>query len=641
MMKHFSWRTLTVSLLILLGVVYALPNLYPQVPALQISAKSATAIPATVVSTVQQSLAEAKIAHQAISHTSASENTAVTQSLWVKFYSTDTQLQARDVLKAKLPANYNVVASLQDTTPAWLQAIGAHPMKLGLDLRGGIHFLLFVDLQAMVKQRLQGDIQSMGTALRQQDIRYSGLSPLQMNGAISGIEVRFRTTTARDAGLAYLHKNYPDYLFKEIKQNVDGQLVLHGALSPQALQNSNRYAMEQNISILTTRVNALGIAEASITQQGADHISVDLPGIQDPARAREMIGKVASLKFQLVDTDHDAATAAATGTIPFGSELYRDQGRPVLLKNEVILKGSNVVGASTGIDQMGRPAVNVRLGSGEVNFHRVTGANIGKPMAVVYVESILQSKMVKGKRVNTLKQVPKIISIATIQSALPGNFQITGLESQRYAQDLALQLRSGAYVAPISIVRNLVVGSTMGKSNIDKGVMSTLIGFVLVVLFMAFYYRVFGLVASFALLLNVVFIIAILSILSATLTLPGIAGIVLTMGMAVDANVLINERIREELRRGMTPLASIQAGYERAFATIVDANVTTLIVAVILFALSSTSVKSFAVNLMVGLITSMITAIFFTRTLVNLIYGGRHVKQLSIGIRIPTKARGK
>lgn len=639
MFKNISLRVVAVILLILFGIIYALPNLYPEVPALQISAKSTQGLAADIPAKVAADLKSAKLSHlPAVASDRVKDRlSGVTQSMWVQFHDTDTQLQARDVLQSALGKQYSVVASLRATTPAWLQAIGAHPMSLGLDLRGGIHFLLYVDIQSMLKERLQGDIHAMGTNLRQQDIRYSGISHYTSENDMQGVKIAFRQESDLQQAETYLHKNFPDYVFSKVPQTTT--LAITGVLSPTALQGIHRYTMEQTITILTNRVNALGVAEASITQQGADHISVDLPGIQDPARARDMIGKVASLKFQLVDTQQDAAAAAASSVIPFGTQLYHYHGQPILVKDNVILKGSNIVSASAGTDQMGQPSVNVRLGSGEVSFHRITGQNVGKPMAVIYVESIPHLSMQNGKEVTKLEQKAKVISVATIQSALPNTFQITGLESQRYANDLALQLRSGAYVAPISIVRNLVVGSTMGKSNIDKGVMSTLIGFILVVAFMACYYRVFGLVASFALFLNVIFIMALLSLLGATLTLPGIAGIVLTMGMAVDANVLINERIREELRRGVSPLASIKAGYERAFATIVDANVTTLIVAVILFALSSTSVKSFAINLMIGLITSMITAIFFTRTFINMIYGQRTVKHLSIGIRL--QKRGK
>ena len=634
MLRNVSLRVVTVFVLIIIGVIYALPNLYTTIPALQITQKSAQVIPNTLVATIKSTMDQAHIPYLPITRDDGG------RSLWLRFKATDTQLKARDLLKSQLADGYSLVPSLKATTPKWLQAIGAEPMKLGLDLRGGIHFLLYVDIHAMFQQRLKGDIRALGTGLRLQDVRYSEISPYtDTETGVVGVQLVFRDAKSQAAAEAYVSKHNPDYVFSNA--DTDGSFTLRGVLTPVTQRKISEDTMQQNMAILTKRVNALGISEATITQQGSDHISVDLPGIQDPARAAGLIGKVATLNFQLVDTQHDAQTVANTGAVPFGSQLYQSEGQPILLKDQVILTGSNIISASSGVDETGRPSVNVRLGSGEVLFHEITGKNVGKQMAVVYIESQSQTKLVNGKQVTTLKQVPKIISVAVIQSALPNTFQITGLDSQRYAQNLALQLRSGAYVAPIQIVQNVLVGSTMGQSNIDKGVLSTLIGFIAVIIFMACYYRVFGLIASIALLLNVIFIIAVLSILSATLTLAGIAGIVLTMGMAVDANVLINERIREELRRGMSPLASIKAGYDRAFATIVDANVTTLIVAVILFALSDTSVKSFAVNLIIGLITSMITAIFFTRTFVNFIYGRRQVKLLSIGIRLPKSSNKK
>ena len=404
-------------------------------------------------------------------------------------------------------------------------------------------------------------------------------------------------------------------------------------MSTTALSELQRSAMAQNMTTLTNRVNALGISEATVQRQGINQISLDLPGIQDTARAKQLIGKVATLQFRLVDNDGDAFKAQQTGVVPFGSQLFVYNGRPILLKNQVILRGDSITNANAAPDQNGQPSVSVRVGSGVGYFHQVTSENVGKRMGVVYNEIISTPMRVKGKTVISRKKVSKVISVATIQQALANDFQIMGLDSMRYASDLSLQLRSGAYTAPVEIVQNMTVGPTMGAENIRRGVVSTVAGSLLIFLFMALYYRTFGLVADIALLLNTVFIVAVLSMLGATLTLPGIAGIVLTIGMAVDANVLINERIREELRNGMNPLAAISAGYDRAFTTIVDANVTTLIVAVVLFTVSSTSIKSFAINLMIGLLTSMFTAIFFTRAVISLIYSGKRViKRLSIGI---------
>jgi preprotein translocase subunit SecD len=387
------------------------------------------------------------------------------------------------------------------------------------------------------------------------------------------------------------------------------------------------------MNTLRNRVNELGVSEAIVQRQGANHISVDLPGIQDTARAKEMIGKQATLKFQMVDVDRDAESAAISGDVPLGSKLYTYEGRHVLLKDRIILQGDSITYAAASYSQEGRPSVNVHLGGGgEGIFHRVTSENIGKPMAVVYIEPKTEQQIVDGKVVTVTHSTEKVINVATIQSALGNNFEITGLANEKFARDLALLLRSGALVAPVNIVQELTVGPSMGKANIHKGLISVVVGFIFVVLFMAFYYQIFGLIADMALLLNLIFIVAILSILGATLTLPGIAGMVLTVGMAVDSNVLIYERIREELRGGMSIQASIYAGYERAFTTIVDSNVTTLIVAIVMFALGTGPIKGFAVVLTIGLMTSMLTSIVFTRAVVNFLYGRKNVKKLAIGM---------
>jgi len=396
-----------------------------------------------------------------------------------------------------------------------------------------------------------------------------------------------------------------------------------------------QYAIDQNLFILRKRVNELGVGEPVIQQQGADHISVDLPGIQDSAQAKDIIGKVATIQLQLVDMQADAAAAVKTGVTPIGDTLYQTDNGPILLKTQAILTGTSIISASSIIGDNGKPAVSVRVSGSEVpGFNKVTGDNVNKLMAVVYIETNTVKSMENGKIVSRQKQVAKVINVANIEEALGNSFQITNLESAQYAQNLSLLLRSGAYPAPVSFVEERVVGPSLGKENIQMGVRSTEIGSLLVIAFMAFYYAMFGLIADVALLLNIVFIVAILSLLGATLTLPSIAGIVLTVGMAVDANVLINERIREELRNGMSAQAAIAAGYARAFSTIVDANVSTLIVAVVLLALGTGPVQGFAVTLIIGLLTSMITAIFFTRAIVNLTYGRRiNIKKLSIGMK--------
>lgn len=627
MNRYPLWRYLLIIFLVVFGIVYALPNIYGEDPAIQVSTQNASVLPADTTKKITDALSK-----QQISYLSAEQQTP--HNLLIRFSDTESQLKAQDVIQATLGSNYVVALNLAPRTPAWLTAIGAKPMKLGLDLRGGIHFLLKVDVNAMLKERASGDIHAMGQTLREANIRYAGIRSTK-----NGLSIRFRKQSDLKDALPVLKKQYPNYTYKQTEQG--GYSVLSALMTPQNLVQLEQYAVEQNLATLRNRVNALGIGEPVIQQQGKDQISVDLPGIQDTARAKNIIGKVATVRLQLEDLEHDAVTAKQTGVVPFGDTLYTYEGRPVLIKNQVILRGSSITDATPTLDENGRPSVSIRLsGSGISYFNKVTAANVGKPLATIYVETKTSKQIENGKVVTKARQVEKVINVATIQQALGTNFQITGLTSMFEAKNLALLLRSGAYIAPVTFVQEQVVGPSLGKKNIEMGVLSCEVGSVLVILFMALYYRLFGLVANFALIMNVVFVVAIMSILGATLTLPGIAGIVLTVGMAVDANVLINERIREELRLGMSPQASIHSGYDRAFSTIVDANVTTLIVAIVLYALGTGSVQGFAVTLTIGLLTSMVTAIFFTRAIVNLIYGGRSVKHLSIGIKVRKKAEG-
>ena len=615
MLNRYSvWKYMLMFGMLVIAILYAVPNIFGEDSAVQISARSDSVINSAVITQVTTALQNNKLPYLS----AAMED----KDLLVRFPDADTQLRASDVIKATLGKDFIVALNLAPRTPRWLRAIGANPMKLGLDLRGGIHLLLDIDVDSVIKARQEGDSRSFSDQLREKDIRYSSIG-LQ---APNTITLQFRDVATLNQAKSYLSKRYQDYAF-----TVNG-LTLNAGLTQAAIQKIDQYAVDQTITILNKRVNELGVSEAVVQQQGSDQVSVDLPGIQDTARAKDLIGKTATLKFQMVDTDHDVQSAVA-GNVPFGDRLYQYEGTPVLLKNQVILRGDSITYATSGMGEAGHPDVQVRLGGGgESLFSQTTAQNIGKPMAVVYVETQVQTKMINGKPITTQQQIEKVISIATIQSALGSSFEITNLNSPQYAQDLALLLRSGALTAPVNIIQERVIGPTLGKANIHMGVRSVEVGALLVILFMALYYRVFGLVADTALILNIIFIIAVLSILGATLTLPGIAGIVLTVGMAVDANVLINERIREELRNGMSPQASIHTGYDRAFSTIVDANVSTLIVAMVLFALGSGAVKGFAVTLTIGIITSMITAIFFTRGIVNFIYGGRNVKKLSIGI---------
>ncbi|WP_040070730.1 protein translocase subunit SecD [Coxiella burnetii] len=613
MNRYPLWRYILLAVLIIISLIYALPNLYGEDPAIQISAKNSAPIEA-----VEEKI-KSTLNAQHISYLSVRP---VDNTVLVRFPSTEDQLKAQDVIQAVVGTDYSVALNLAPRTPRWLQAIGAKPMRLGLDLRGGIHFLLDVDVGAMVKAQETGDLHTMSTALREARIRYTEMSSDQ-----NGVMIHFRDQAARDQARTLLEKQFPDYRFEATASS------LRGTISITALHQIQQNAVDQITTILRNRVNELGVAEPVIQQQGESQISVDLPGIQDTARAKDIIGKVATIRLQLVDVEHDAETASSTGTVPFGSKLYTFEKQPVLLKQQVVLKGTSIINASSVIGEDGRPAVRVRVSGSDVpSFNRITGENVGKPLAVVYVETQTTRHLVDGKVVTQHRQIERIINIATIQTALGNDFQITNLSTMDYAKNLALLLRSGAYPVPVDFVQERVVGPSLGQENIHMGVLSTEIGALLVIVFMAFYYRLFGVIADIALALNIVFIVAVLSILGATLTLPGIAGIVLTVGMAVDANVLINERIREELRNGMSPQASIKAGYDRAFATIVDANVTTLIVMIILFALGSGPVQGFAVTTTIGLLSSMVTAIFFTRAVANLVYGRRRASRLSIGI---------
>lgn len=615
--RYPIWKYVAFIIIMLIGIIYAAPNLFGEDPAVQISSPNTASLPPALSQKVQETLNVAQIPYTSIQEVSG--------NLLVRFKNPDTQLRARDLIRGALDDQYSVALNLAPRTPRWLQVFGAEPMRLGLDLRGGVHFLLHVDVDSVIKNRLEGETHNITNELRQEKIRYSSVNV----ASPQTINLTFPDEKSVEQALSELPRKFPDFLFT---REPEADLIIQAAITPEAMNKMTDYAVEQNMNILNNRVNELGVSEAVVQRQGRDQVSVDLPGVQDTARAKDLLGKTATLKFQMVDTEHEGSS---TSVVPMGTKLYQYEGHSVLLKNQVILTGGSITYASAGFGEDGRPNVQVRLGGGgESLFHRVTADNIGKPMATVYVESKVDQKLVDGVVTPVRRQVERVINVATIQSALGNNFQITGLASEKYAENLALLLRSGALTAPVDIVQERTVGPSLGAANIEKGFLSLAVGSLLVFFFMIIYYRLFGLFADLALLLNVVFIIAILSLLGGTLTLPGIAGIVLTVGMSVDANVLINERIREELRNGMSPLSSIKAGYDRAFSTIVDANVTTLIVAVVLFALGSGSVKSFAVTLTIGLATSMVTAIYFTRMLVNFFYTRRQPKRLSIGIKV-------
>lgn len=608
------WKNVLIVCVVLLAFVYALPNVYVEDPSVQISPVSPTiSLDQATIDKVTQTLHNANLPYKQIQQ----EN----RSLLVRFSSTDIQFKAKELIQETLGEAYLVAINLAPATPHWLRAIGAMPMKLGLDLRGGVHLLLQVGVDTVIKQRIEGDLNNIGQELRNQRIRYSGMT----RDAANGIRIQFRAPDAMEEANRYLSQHFNEFTWTTDNKN---GFVLQGVLSPPALQLIRQETLDQAMNTLRNMVNELGVSEAVVQQQGTSRVMVELPGIQDTAQAKNLLGKTATLEYHMVDIEHDAR-----GVIPPDDKLYTYEGRPVLLKNQIILRGSSITSAMASAGDDGRPSVNVRLGGGgESLFTKTTAENIGKPMGVLYVEVHSESKDVNGQKVINYQTERKVISVATILNALGNSFQITGLSSPEEARTLALLLRAGALPAPVTIIEERQIGPTLGKQNIHMGVMSVAVGFILVVLFMAFYYGVMGLIADLALTMNLILIVAILSLLGATITLPGIAGMVLTMGMAVDANVLIFERIREELRQGVGIQASIHAGYDRAFMTIVDANVTTLIVAIVLFSLGSGTVKNFAVTLTVGLITSMFTAITGTRAIVNGLYGAKPVKKISIGI---------
>lgn len=617
--KYPLWKNSLLLVLLILGFIYAAPNLFPEQPAVQIS-------PSTAIMHVNLEALQARVNAliKAVQISPVSEELNQ-QTLLLRFNNTDTQLKAKDILSSELGDDYTVAVNLLSSTPRWMQAIGASPMKLGLDLRGGVHFALEVDINNLIAQRMQGLAKNISENLQQARIRYMELTPNEKQ-----LSILFRDTSSLTQAKNLLQQQFPAFEFSEVTDNLKQLIVVW---SNQGLNSLRQLAIDQTINTLRNRINELGVAEPIVQQQGSNRILVDLPGVQDIARAQQILGGTATIEFRLVDTLHDPHLAQTNNAAPVGSQLYQYENQPVLLNKQVILTGNSITDASTSFDESGRSAVSISLGGGgESYFHQVTGENVGKPLAIVYVETKSTVKVVNGKITHIPRKVERIISIARIQTALPPNFQVTGLTNPQEALNLSLLLRAGALPAPIYVVEQRTIGPQLGAENIHKGIISIVVGFMLAVVFMAIYYGVFGVIADIALALNLVLLVALLSLLGMTLTLPGMAGIVLTVGMAVDANVLIFERIREELRNGVSPQTSIHAGYDRALITIIDANVTTLIVALILFGVGTGSIKGFAVTLTIGLLTSMLTGIMITRALINACYGGRPLKRLPIGI---------
>lgn len=615
--KYPLWKNLLLIIIAVIGFIYAIPNLYTEHPVVQITAENPVDYE-EVKNQIQNALERDKINYQAVN--------VREDGIEMIFNSTDTQLLARDVIKNTLGNQYTVALNLAPSTPSWLRRIHAEPMKQGLDLRGGVHFLLEVDVDSVISRRYEGLMRNISQTLREMGIRYTGMRYV----ANKGVYLRFRDEAVLEQALSGLKDKMGDLLVAKSK-NVNELTV---SITPTEINAIRQNTIEQTMSILRNRVNELGVGEAVVQQQGATRVAVDLPGIQDAARAKQILGGTATLQFYLVDQENDPAIAKQTGAVPVNDKLYMMDNYPILLKRQVVLSGDSITSAVSSFDQQtATPAVQIQLGGGgESLFTKVTRENIGKRMAIVYVETKNSIQTINGVDTRVTHKEERVISAPVIQNALGNNFQITGLTDSKEASNLALLLRAGALPAAIYPIEERTVGPTLGKENIRRGIVSLEVGMGLILILMLVYYRLFGVFANIALLINLILLCALLSMIDATLTLPGIAGIVLTVGMAVDANVLINERIREELRNGLSPQAAISAGYDRAFSTILDANITTLIVAIILFAVGTGPVRGFAVTLSLGLLTSMLTGITFTRAMVNWYYGGRTVKKLSIGI---------
>ncbi|HSA70248.1 MAG TPA: protein translocase subunit SecD, partial [Burkholderiales bacterium] len=621
MNRYPTWGYALIALAIALGFLYTLPNFFGESPAVQVSSGKATVkVDPALLQRVQDALQKAGIAY-----TGAVFDPG---GIRVRFADTDTQLKAKDLIHATLnpgaapqatpeddpSVNYVVALNLLPASPTWLSAIHALPMYLGLDLRGGVHFLLQVDMQAATTKRLESIAADVRSLLREKSVRHGGVTREAQT-----LRVRFRDTAMRERAREALAGSLPDLA---VSEREDGQdLLLVATLKPEAIKRNQDYALKQNITTLHNRINELGVAEPVIQQQGAERIVVQLPGVQDVTRAKRLIGRTATLEIRMVAEEYmnpETLAAAARGQVPFGTEYYVERnGQPLLVRRQVVLTGDRLTDAQPGFDsQTNEPAVHLRLdGQGARIFQEVTRENVNKRMAILLIE--------KGKG--------EVITAPVIRSEIPGGrVQISGRMSTTEAADVALLLCAGSLAAPMEIVEERTVGPSLGRDNIEKGFHATMWGFIVIVAFMSVYYAVFGLISSLALAVNLLFLIALLSLLQATLTLPGIAAIALTLGMAIDANVLINERVREELRSGMTPQMAIQAGYERAFGTIMDSNVTTLIAGLALLAFGSGPVRGFAVVHCLGILTSIFSAVMVSRGLVNLIYGGRKkVQKLS------------
>ena len=610
MNRYAPWQYFLIAVAMAMGFLYTLPNFFGEVPAVQVQPqRAALKADSALMGRVESILGKGSV-------TPAGMFLDAT-SVKARFADTDTQLKAKDLLQAQLGDDYVVALNLLSNSPRWLASIGALPMYLGLDLRGGVHFLLQVDMKAAVAKKMEATVNDVRSNLREKRIGYSGVTREGQS-----ITVRFRDEATREKGLAELARTLPDLDLRNIDDGREFRIV--ATLKPEAQKRTQDYSLQQNITTLRNRVNELGVAEPIIQQQGADRVVVQLPGVQDTAKAKDILGRTATLEVRMVDdeaTNNPAVIQAAqAGQVPFGDEFYVERGgAPILVRRQVVLTGDRINDAQPGFDNLtGEPAVHINLdGTGARIFQQVTRENVGKRMAILLFE--------KGKG--------EVVTAPVIRSEIPGGrVQISGRMSTQEAHDVALLLRAGALAAPMDIIEERTVGPSLGAENIRIGFQSTWYGFAAIAVFMIAYYVLFGVFSIVALAANVLFLVALLSMLQATLTLPGMAGIALTLGMAIDANVLINERVREELRNGNTPQAAIHAGYDRAWGTILDSNITTLIAGLFLFLLGSGPVKGFAVVLCLGILTSQFSAVMVSRGMVNLYYGSRRrLEKVSIG----------
>ena len=625
------WKYALVVIVALLGLLYALPNAFIPAPAVQVSPQHGAVLDASVQQKVRAALAAAKIPYQDLS---LQHDEKKGDFILIGLANGDLQKSAADAVKAALGDDYSVVFNLESHVPRWLAAIGGRSMPLGLDLQGGVHFLMEVDQNdAIDKQetRIADDIRVL---LHEKSIHYEAVK--RNPGIGQGIAVILRSAADRSAAASDILADNPDLQVNDGASTGD-RFVLTAAIKPDKLRDLAHNAIAQNLATLRNRINALGIAEPVIQQQGEDHIVVELAGVQDPAEAKKVIGAVATLQYRPgvgYPGDAQAVEAARTGNIPPDADLYymRDTHAPVLVSKQIIATGNELIDASSGTDpQSGAPSVNVTLNAaGAKKMLDFTSANVGKPMAVVYSERTVDTQVVDGKEVRTPKTTQSVISDATINGVFSNKFQTTGLSSPKDAAELALLLKGGALAAPMDIVEQSVIGPSLGKENIQKGLDAVLLGLGLVLIAAAIYYKLFGLVADVALLFNLVILVAVMSLIGVTLTMPGIAGIVLTLGMAIDANVLICERVREELRNGSTPHAAIRAGYDKAWSTILDANVTHLIAALALTTMGSGPIRGFGLTLFIGIATSMFTSVTLTHAITAAIHGHRKLKTLSV-----------